>query len=85
MPEPRGDSITRYRGVNRRGRAEVGTISGGRDRVAWWVEHLFDKGWRSLSVTIDGEEVGGIGRVDPYATNGPRTWWAESNGRRTDA
>ncbi len=44
------------------------------DDVVGFVEERFRAGWRTLSVSSGGREVGGIGR---HLDTGRRTWWAE--------
>jgi hypothetical protein len=61
----------RYKGVNSRGLGSVGELSVSPGHLAW---SLYTRGWRELTVTRDGVEVGGIGS-DP--DSGHRRWWGE--------
>ncbi len=61
-----------YRGRTRNGRGVSGHMA--TDDVVGFVEERFRAGWRTLSVSSGGREVGGIGR---HLDTGRRTWWAE--------
>lgn len=65
--------IVRYTGINRRG-TNIGGALPLRAIVHLWVKARFDAGWRELSLTRNGDTVGGIG---PNLDDGKRTWWAE--------
>lgn len=66
--------MTRFRGQNRSGIGQAGPIAED-ESIEAFVKSRFVTGWRSLTVTRDGEEIGGIRRN--LSTN-RRTWWAES-------
>jgi hypothetical protein len=66
-------NILRYTGINRRGTSAVGAVDGHANTPAFLAQQLYDKGWRQATITRDGEEVGGIGRL--YGS--PREWWGE--------
>lgn len=76
--KPEVDTDTRvrltyaYRGLNRRGVAETGTLESARGPAAF-TERRFQQGWRSLTVTMGEVEVARIERL-----GGPRRWWAEA-------
>lgn len=61
-----------YRGMSRGGRSRIGSISKG--TPAELAERLFNRGYRWLSITRGGIEVGGI-KMDRQTG---RVWWGES-------
>lgn len=63
-------SEARYVGSDRAGASVSGTVRGD---VAAFVLRKFRAGWRSLSITRDGREVGGILRA-PFDR---AQWWVE--------
>ena len=60
----------RYRGRKRDGTGTTGAVD--LVDVAEWVRARFDQGWRDLTVTSGGEEVGAIYQS---LDDGRRTWW----------
>lgn len=63
----------KFLGVNRGGAHTVGTFDA--ESCGVFVERCFVRRWQALTVTVAGEEVGGI--VD-HPDTGKRIWWAES-------
>ena len=65
-----------YHGIDARGQSRTGRTSVGptfRDQsIADLVERRYKSGWKSLRVTVGGDEAGGIG---PHLDTGKRTWW----------
>jgi len=69
-----GRQYIRFTGVDRRGVSRVGCLHAG--DPAQLAERLFDKGYRSASITnFQGDEVGGVCRELDNPRR--RTWWAE--------
>jgi hypothetical protein len=68
-----------YRGIRRDGVGVGGQLS---DPLANWVEARFKAGWRKLTVTYNGEQVGGIA---PHPDTGRRIWWADADINRDGA
>lgn len=66
-------NILKYQGIRKDGTPAGGAIDSiaADTTPAWLAEQLFDKGWRRVTITRGGQEVGGIGRV----YGGPRDWW----------
>jgi hypothetical protein len=65
-------NIATYRGQLRSGAPITGTAS--TDDLMAFVKQRYDRRWQALTVTRNGEEVGGISR---HPDTGKRTWWAE--------
>ena len=62
-----------FRGITRAGAAVTGR--GRIGSVAAFVESKFRARWPELTVTVAGDEVGGIGLAPG---TGRRTWWGEA-------
>jgi len=74
-----------YHGIDARGQSRTGRTSVGptfRDQsIADLVERRYKSGWKSLRVTVGGDEAGGIG---PHLDTGKRTWWGLRSRRESD-
>jgi hypothetical protein len=62
-----------YRGHLRNGTPVIGDVPSG-TTAAWFAQRAHQKGWRDLTLTQAGQEVGGIG---PHPDTGKRDWWGE--------
>lgn len=78
MPESGGnvESQVRYQGRRRDGGSSFGSATPA-DLVEW-VKSFYTRGFRTLTVSRGGIEVGGI---SVHQDTGKRTWWAEQSGR----
>jgi hypothetical protein len=63
--------LVRFRGVDQRGMGRQGCTA--TQTPLQITESLYEGGWRSAKVCLDGEVVGEIKRND----EGVRVWWAE--------
>lgn len=63
-------NLYRWVGVGPSGDGRAGARELSPEQMAGWVEALYTADWEYLVVTLDGREVGGIGR-------GGGSWWAE--------